>query len=159
MNAARHGEESPVNVLLVDDDDNHLVLFGMAVRESKCDVRLSTAADGEQAIDYLEGKGIYADRSMHPLPDVLVLDLRMPRVDGFEFLARRRDSLAFSMLPVMIFSGVEDQEEIERALALGASHFLAKPHNFQGYKEVVQAVWEFGMKCSGNRGISRSGAE
>jgi CheY-like chemotaxis protein len=117
-----------------------------------------TATGGEQAIHYLEGKGIYEDRSMHPLPDVLVLDLKMPRVDGFAFLAWRRDSPAISMIPVMIFSGLEDKEEIERALALGASHFLAKPHNFQGYKEVVQAVWEFGIKRSGSRGISRSAA-
>ena len=158
MNAARNGTKSPVNVLLVDDDDNHLALFEIAVRESNCNVRLNTATGGEQAIDYLEGKGICADRSMHPLPDVLVLDLKMPRVDGFAFLAWRRDSPAISMIPVMIFSGLEDKEEIERALALGASHFLAKPHNFQGYKEVVQAVWEFGIKCSGSRGISRSAA-
>ena len=158
MNAARAGEKSPVNVLLVDDDDNHLVLFGLAVGECKCDVRLSTATGGEQAIHYLEGKGIYADRSMHPLPDVLVLDLKMPRVDGFAFLVWRRDSPTISMIPVMIFSGLEDKEKIERALALVASHFLAKPHNFQGYKEVVQAVWEFGIKHSGSRGISRSAA-
>jgi CheY-like chemotaxis protein len=158
MNAARHGEKSPVNVLLVDDDDTHLVLFGIAVRESKCDVRLSTAADGEQAISYLEGNGIYADRSKHPLPDVLVLDLIMPRMDGFAFLAWLKESPAFSMVPVMIFSGLEDKKDIERALALGASHFLLKPHNFQGFKDVVQAVREFGMKRSGDRGISRSAA-
>jgi hypothetical protein len=51
-----------------------------------------------------------------------------------------------------------EHREIERALALGASHFLAKPHNFEGYKEVVRAVWEFGMKRSGTRGISMSAA-
>ncbi len=158
MNTARYDATSLVNVLLVDDDDTHLVLFGIAVRESKCDVRLSTAADGEQAINYLEGNGIYADRSRHPLPDVLVLDLIMPRVDGFAFLAWRKDSPAFSRVPVMIFSGLEDKGEIERALALGASHFLAKPHNFEGYKEVVRAVWEYGIKRSGSRGISRSAA-
>ena len=158
MNAASDDANSLVEVLLVDDDDNHLTLFGIAVRESNCDVRFNTATDGEQAIDYLEGKGIFADRSMHPLPDVLVLDLKMPRMDGFAFLAWRKESPAFSMLPVMIFSGLGDKGEIERALALGASHFLAKPHNLQGYKEVVQAVWEFGIKRSGNRGTSRSAA-
>jgi CheY-like chemotaxis protein len=158
MSTARIDANSLVDVLLVDDDDNHLVLFEIAVRESNCNVRLNTATGGEQAIDYLEGKGICADRSMHPLPDVLVLDLKMPRMDGFAFLAWRKESPAFSMLPVMIFSGLGDKGEIERALALGASHFLAKPHNLQGYKEVVQAVWEFGIKRSGNRGTSRSAA-
>jgi response regulator RpfG family c-di-GMP phosphodiesterase len=121
MSTARIDANSLVDVLLVDDDDNHLVLFGIAVRESNCDVRLNTATGGEQAIDY-------------------------------------KESPAFSMLPVMIFSGLGDKGEIERALALGASHFLAKPHNLQGYKEVVQAVWEFGIKRSGNRGTSRSAA-
>ena len=62
------------------------------------------------------------------------------------------------MLPVMIFSGLEDKGEIERALTLGANDFLAKPHNFQGYKEVVQAVGEIGIQRSGNRGTSRPAA-
>src|ERR1017187_5649591 len=95
---------------------------------------------------------IFADRSMYPLPDVLVLDLKMPRMDGIAFLVWRKDTPAFSTLPVMIFPGLEDKEEIERALALGASHFLAKPHNLEGYKEVVRAVWEVGIKSSATEG-------
>jgi CheY-like chemotaxis protein len=158
MITARYATKPPVHVLQVDDDDNHLVLFGMAVLECNCGIHLSTTTGGQQAINYLEGKDIFADRSLHPLPDVVLLDLKMPRVDGFAFLAWRKDSPAFSMLPVMIFSGLEDKGEIERALALGASHFLGKPHNFEGWKEIVQAVWELGIKSSGNRGITRSAA-
>ena len=89
---------------------------------------------------------------MYPLPDVLVLDLKMPRMDGIAFLVWRKDTPAFSTLPVMIFPGLEDKEEIERALALGASHFFAKPHNLEGYKEVVRAVWEVGIKSSATEG-------
>ena len=158
MNTARNGTKSPVNVLLVDDDNNHLAMFGIAAVESKCDVRFNTAMDGKEAIDYLEGMDIFADRSRYPLPDVLVLDLKMPGMDGIAFLVWRKDTPVFSTLPVMIFTGLEDKEEIARALALGANHFLAKPHNLQGYVDVVRAVWEFEIKSSGNRGISSSAA-
>ena len=67
----------PLDALLVDDDSNDCALFGLAVERTGLNILLQTAPGGEQAIDYLEGRGAYADRSIHPLPDLVVLDLDM----------------------------------------------------------------------------------
>ena len=75
-----------LNILLVDDDYNDCALFGIAVQKTGLNIRLETVRDGEEAVDYLEGRGVYADRAMHPLPALVVLDLNMRLSGAFEFL-------------------------------------------------------------------------
>src|SRR5208282_3260965 len=88
-----------LQVLLVDDDHNDRAIFGLAAERTDLDLWLQTASSAQQAMEYLEGGGVYADREMHPLPDLLLLDLKMPGMDGFEFLAWLRALPRFSGLP------------------------------------------------------------
>jgi DNA-binding response OmpR family regulator len=74
----------------------------------------------------LEGKGVYADRTLHPLPDVVVVDLKMPRVSGFDLLAWRKASRLFSSIPIVILSGSKNPAEIKRADEMGANKHIAK---------------------------------
>jgi CheY-like chemotaxis protein len=141
--------EVGVDILLVDDDEIDLRLFARVVEKSGLAIRLRTLTEGKQAIDYLEAKGRYSDRLLYPLPDVVVLDLRMPQVNGFDFLAWRKASVLFSTIPVIVFSGSKDQNEIRRVFELGANKHIVKPHQFQGWQEVVREIWSFaaeGMK-------------
>ena len=140
------GSDALLDVLLVDDDRNDLALFGMAADKADVNIWLQTATGAEQAIEYLEGKGVYGDRTMHPMPDLLLLDLLMPGMDGFAFLAWRKGCAAFSKLPVVILSGLGDQVRIERALALGADGFLPKPADFDGWTALARQVWDLGIK-------------
>lgn len=142
------GTGSLLDVLLVDDDRNDLALFGMAADKADVNIWLQTATGAEQAIEYLEGKDQYADRAMHPLPDLLLLDLLMPGMDGFEFLAWRKTAPAFAKLPVIILSGLGDKARIERALSLGADSYLAKPADFDGWTGLAKRVWDLGIKHS-----------
>jgi CheY-like chemotaxis protein len=135
-----------LDVLLVDDDQNDLALFGMAADRTDFDIWLRTMTCAEEAIEYLEGKGLFRDRAIHPLPDVLVLDLNMPGLGGLGFLSWRRETLSFAKLPVLVLSAQEDKRQIERALALGANEFLRKPSIFEDWKEVIQVVWTLGTK-------------
>lgn len=135
--------EPHLDMLLVDDDGADLDLFGIAVAKSGLDIRLQTLTAGQQAIDYLEAKGAYADRSLFPLPDVIVLDLAMPRVSGFDFLAWRKPSPAFSSIPVVVFSGSKDPNEADRVTALGANKHIIKPADFEDWKAVVREIWDF----------------
>lgn len=120
-----------------------MAFFGMAVDRTDLNIWLQTATDGHRAVDYLTGKDVYADRSLHPLPDVVVLDLKMPRMDGFEFLTWLRASPELGALPVVVFSGSEDKSEREKALALGANLQIAKPFEFEDWKKVVREIWDF----------------
>jgi CheY-like chemotaxis protein len=133
-----------LQVLLVDDDHNDRAIFGLAADRTDLDLWLQTASGAQQAMDYLEGHGTYADRAMHPIPDLLLLDLKMPGMDGFEFLTWLRASSKFAALPVVIFSGSENKHERERAMKLGANHVVTKPFDFDHWKAVVREVWEFG---------------
>jgi len=108
-----------LNILLVDDDYNDCVLFGITVQKTGLNIRLETVRDGEEAVDYLEGRGVYADRAMHPLPALVVLDLNMRLSGAFEFLDWRKAAASFLSLPVVIFSGFAYKGAIETALAMG----------------------------------------
>jgi CheY-like chemotaxis protein len=145
--------DTSLKLLLVDDDPNDLVLFATAIEETGgLDISLRTAVDSHQAIDYLEGYGIYADRLRHPIPDLVVLDLAMSTRSGLDFLAWRKESRAFSSLPVILFTGVQDRDKIEQALALGANFHLVKPHKFEDLKAIVWEIYQAGMISKpGNR--------
>src|SRR5260370_11120216 len=102
----------------------------MPVDKTGRDIWLQTLTAGQHAIDYLEAKGAYADRSLHPLPDVIVVDLKMPQVSGFDFLAWRKASRLFASIPVVILSGSKDPAEAKRAAAMGASKHIVKSSDF-----------------------------
>jgi len=143
-----------LNILLVDDDHNDAALFGIAIDRSDLNMWLQTVTDGGVAMDYLEGRGDFADRLLHPLPDVVVLDLDMRLTGGFEFLEWRRASASFSCLPVVIFSGFAYKGAIDTALAMGARTFIAKPVEFEDWQTVVRQVWDFGMECLGDAHVT-----
>ncbi len=128
----------------MDDDYNDLALFGAAAERTNLNLWVQTATAVQQAIELLEGRGSYADRAMHPLPDVILLDLLMPAQGGFEFLEWRRHS-AFKSIPVIVFCGSSYEVNGQRALALGASFFIEKPAGFDDLKQVVRRIWSFGV--------------
>ena len=137
-----------LDILLVDDDHNDCALLGSAIDKTDLNIGLQTVTDGEAAKDYLEGRGVYADRSRHRLPALVLLDLDMRLTGGLDFLEWRRASALFSSLPVVIFSAFACKTAIEEAMAMGASTFIAKPFEFEGWKAVVWQIWDLGMARS-----------
>jgi CheY-like chemotaxis protein len=138
-------QQMPLKVLLVDDDHSDLALMGMAIARSQRNIWLQTASDAQRAIDYLAGKDDYADRSMHPLPDLVILDLDMPLSGGFDFLDWRRGSPVSASIPVAILSGWAYPGAIQTALSMGAVASFAKPQQFEDWTSVVEQVWNLGM--------------
>jgi CheY-like chemotaxis protein len=131
--------QTPRRILLVEDEKSDRAIFAHAVRSSSIPASLQMVVNGQDAIDYLEGKGSYADRSNYPMPDLIVLDLRMPIVDGFEFLEWRSTS-PFSTIPVIVFEGSGRPEDHERAAGLGAALTLTKPSRFDAFCTVVHSL-------------------
>jgi CheY-like chemotaxis protein len=135
-----------LDILLIDDDHYECGLFAVAVERADLNIHLQTVPDGDQAIDYLKGRGGYADRSMHPVPDLVVLDLDMNLTGGLEFLDWRRASVSFLSLPVVIFSAFAYSGTINTALAMGAKSFVVKPLEFEGWEASVRRIWDLGME-------------
>ncbi|MEY2466560.1 MAG: hypothetical protein QOD03_1081 [Verrucomicrobiota bacterium] len=125
-------------ILHVEDDENDAILLANACERARLPVVLHRVADAEEAREYLLGHGAYGDRFKNPAPHVLVLDLKMPRVDGFEFLKWLRSQEAFLKLPVLIFTASVSHEDKARALAEGATSYFIKPASFDALVQMVE---------------------
>ena len=132
-----------LDLMLVDDEPADIALFARALRKTALNVSLQALSAGQQAIDYLEAKEPYGDRALHPLPDVIVIDLKMPGLNGFDFLAWRQASMLFRTIPVVVLSGSTDPGEVEHVFALGADKHIAKPVHLEGWQSVVREIYDY----------------
>ena len=123
--------DDPV-ILVVDDSETDALLMELVFERAGAGRPLQYARDGESAIAYLDGTGAYRDRARFPMPEVVLLDLNMPRIDGFEVLAWIRRQPALERLPVYILTASSRSEDIDRAYRIGASSYLVKPSNLNG---------------------------
>jgi CheY-like chemotaxis protein len=139
------GRGAFVEVLLVDDNQLDLMLFSTAARKAHGNMRVHTTLSAQQAIEYLQGRGLYADRALNPMPDVMVLDLVMPEMDGVDLLSWRKRFPKFAEVPILILSGANNAKLTQEAMALGAKACLVKPASFAGWKDVLQVVWNTGL--------------
>ena len=134
---ARALSSAGLTVLHIDDDPNDTELLQAASRQAGVPFVLQHIQDGEQAIAYLSGLGVYADRRRYPLPTLIILDLKMPRTSGFEVLKSLRKHPRLNAVPVVVLSGSERQDDIQLAYHMGANSYIVKP---LGFKELVQVV-------------------
>jgi CheY-like chemotaxis protein len=114
-------------ILLVDDSENDLDLMTIAFKKAEFNNPLQQVRNGEEAIAYLKGEGVYSDRNAHPMPAVMLLDLNMPMKNGFDVLEWVRTQPSLKRMTVIILSASTRIEDIERAFDLGANSFLVKP--------------------------------
>jgi CheY-like chemotaxis protein len=130
--------------LLVEDDPNDAKLVQMEFQQNP-DLRLNWVTDGEQATHYLLGQPPYTDRANFPLPDVILLDLKLPRMNGFEFLEwlRKVSPNHFRLIPVIVMSGSDLQEDVLRAYELGANCYLTKPPDWKKFREQLVRLGVF----------------
>jgi CheY-like chemotaxis protein len=126
-------------ILLVDDSENDLILMRMAFKKAECNIALQEVHDGEEAIAYLKGEGPYCDRNKFPLPAIMLLDLNMPKMNGFDVLVWVRAQPVLKRLPIIILTASMRSDDVERAFDLGATSFLVKP----GKLETLAAM----MRC------------
>ena len=127
-------------MLLADDSDDDRMLFRLALRKVPGMRLVAVAQDGDQAIAYLSGRNEFANREKYPYPDVLFLDLKMPRVTGFEVLTWLQDKKGKPFITV--FSGSEMESDMKRAFSLGADTYRVKPSNSETYAAVIRSVHE-----------------
>ena len=133
----------PAHILLVEDNRMDVELMLDAFRERRLSNPIHVAHNGQDALDYLFGNACYADRSKFPLPDLILLDLKMPVMDGLEVLKQVKASPALRRLPVIILTS--SKEEGDRAMSYdsGANSYLVKPVSFEGFLNVVGGIDQY----------------
>lgn len=127
-------------VLLVEDNPDDALLMQSAWRSAKIPNKLPLVTDGEQALNYLKGKGQFSDRDKYPFPIAVFLDLKLPRVDGLEVLAEIRKDPDLQRLQVDVLSASIRSADVEKALELGANSYIVKPSRMDELIEMV-ASW------------------
>jgi CheY-like chemotaxis protein len=114
------------NILYAEDNPDDVVILKIALRRAGIRTVLKCVDDGEVAIAWLKGEGVYSDRETYPLPDVLLLDLKMPKKSGFDVLGWLRSSGNFNHLPAIVLSSSDDPRDLERAGKLGVAKYFRK---------------------------------
>jgi CheY-like chemotaxis protein len=130
-------------MLMVEDDDNDVFFFERALKQAEITHPFYRVRNGEEAIAYLRGEGPYRDRAQFPQPRFLLLDLKMPRKNGFEVIEWVRQQPGLRRLPIVVFSSSREYPDVNRAYELGANTYLVKPVKFEELVEMVKALHAF----------------
>ncbi|MGB9624404.1 MAG: response regulator [Phycisphaerae bacterium] len=130
----------PIEILLIEDSVADVRLTMEALKEAKVVNRLSVVDDGVKAIDFLYRRGAYADA---PMPDLILLDLNLPRKDGREVLAEIKADANLRRIPVVVLTTSHAEEDILRAYDLHANCYITKPVDFNQFMVVVQTIEDF----------------
>src|SRR5215468_3815305 len=129
-----------VPILLAEDDENDIFLMGRAFDRAGIPNPLFVVRNGQEAIDYLSGAGDFAQRGKFPLPGLMLLDLKMPWMDGFDVLVWLRRHPSFDALPVIVLTSSKLQSDIDRSRLLGAFDYRVKPHDFENLVRLLDDV-------------------
>ena len=128
------------SILLAEDDDNDVFFLERAFKQAQIANPLFRAKDGEDAVAYLRGDGAYTDRDRYPLPHLVLLDLKMPRKNGFEVIQWVRQQPGLKRLPLVVLTSSKEDPDINRAYEMGANTYLVKPVKFEGLVEMMKAL-------------------
>jgi CheY-like chemotaxis protein len=136
-------DDTRYTILLVEDDENDATLVKMAFEKNEILNPVQWVTDGLEAIAYLNGEGTYANREAFPFPEVLILDLKMPRMNGLELLAWIREHPEFRVIPTIIMSSSRQDTDVEKAYNLGANTYMIKPSSFEELARMVKLAHEY----------------
>jgi two-component system, response regulator len=131
-----------VDIILVEDNPDDAELALRALNKNKIANSLIHLKDGEEALDYIFCRGIYEKRNISDIPKVILLDIKMPKVDGLEVLKRIKSDANTKIIPVVLLTSSKEEKDILESYQLGANSYIVKPVNFDSF---VKAVSDLGL--------------
>jgi CheY-like chemotaxis protein len=132
----------PISIVLAEDDDGHASLVQRNLERAGLANSLHRLRDGQEALDFVRGKGAYSDRDTSQ-PILLLLDINMPRVDGVEVLKQIKSDPSTALVPVIMLTTTDDPREIQRCYELGCSVYITKPVDYQAFVEAIKRLGLF----------------
>ncbi|HEX6549079.1 MAG TPA: response regulator [Gammaproteobacteria bacterium] len=141
-------EITRTTILLAEDDQNDVMLIKRAFSKSHVINPIACVENGEEAVAYLSGQGDYADRERHPLPFMMLLDLKLPRLSGHEVLKWLREQPGLKRLPVVVLTSSREPSDINRAYEIGANSYLVKPVVFEEFSTLLKQLQVYWLMLS-----------
>jgi CheY-like chemotaxis protein len=145
-------------ILLVDDDEMDLMFIEKAFRSIGVKDPIQQARDGAEAVAYLKGEGKFADREKYEFPSMIMIDLKMPRENGFHVLEVVKNHPHWSIIPHVVLSASSDEDDIKKSYMLGAMSYLVKPAEPKDLKELLKKFHEYWELCEVPR-VDESGRQ
>jgi CheY-like chemotaxis protein len=133
-------ESNTVEILLVEDNPQDLELTERALRKGNLTNHIHVARDGAEAIEFLFCEGAHAARKIEDGPKVILLDLKLPKVDGLEVLKRIKSDPRTKSIPVVVLTSSKEQNDVVESYELGVNSYIVKPVNFEGFAKAVQEI-------------------
>ncbi|HEY3369227.1 MAG TPA: response regulator [Prolixibacteraceae bacterium] len=127
-------------ILLVEDNPDDELLTLIAIKDNKIVNEVIVAHDGQEALDYLFGSGKFKDRDLKSMPQVILLDLKLPKVDGLEVLQQIRSNQMTKHLPVVILTSSKEEIDIVKSYHFGANSYIRKPVDFEQFSEAIKQL-------------------
>jgi DNA-binding response OmpR family regulator len=127
-------------ILLVEDNPDDVTLTERALKKSHILNKLIVARDGVEALDYLFATGSWAGRDMSNMPEIVLLDLKLPKIDGLEVLQRIRANAQTKLLPVVILTSSKEEKDLINGYSMGANSYIRKPVNFNQFADAVRQL-------------------
>jgi len=134
-------------ILLVEDDDNDVFLVRKAAQAENAGHLVYAVRDGEQAIAYLKGNYEFSDREKFPVPNVILTDLKMPKLGGLELLHWLRTNTDYGVIPTIVYSSSHFEKDVREAYRLGANSYMCKPATLSGLIEMLHVIYEYWSRC------------
>jgi len=136
----------PFKILLVEDDWAHAELVTRGFEDIPIPCEIAHVPDGAAALDYLFRRGEYADDQLSPRPHIILLDLRLPRVDGLEVLRQIKSSEALRTIPVVILTTSSNDNDVKRAYDLHTNSYMVKPSGFEGFFQLTNELGSYWLE-------------
>ncbi len=127
-------------ILLVEDNPDDVELTLRAFRKNNIAKDIVAIGDGEKALDYLRGKGEYTGRDISDHPSIILLDLKLPKLNGIEVLRRIKADEALKLIPVIILTSSREEQDLVQSYSLGANSYIRKPVDFDEFQEVSKQL-------------------
>ncbi|HEY3914808.1 MAG TPA: response regulator [Verrucomicrobiae bacterium] len=145
-NIGQKKAESLGAILIAEDNPDDVKLVHRAILQLQLENPVRVVGDGKLTLAYLRGEGEYQDREKYPFPALLLLDLRMPGIDGFEVLRQLHEDSQFATLPILVITVNQDRRQLGEAYQLGAKSFLTKPINHKDLENAIMGLGKAGEK-------------
>lgn len=130
----------PTSILLVEDEEAHAELTVRAIRKAGNANRIDIVSNGEEALDYVFNRGKYADQSKYPTPGLVLLDIKLPGIDGIDVLKQIKEDPNLKKVPVVMLTTSEREEDIEACYEYYANSYLTKPVGFKDFEDKIRAM-------------------